>query len=91
MAKPKKKIVDTRSAKKKAKDAAFAKLPVAAVRSPLKFLNDIDGHWTIVDGQKVWERGHVARAAIKLSKRGDGPAVQSLARRAHIYATSAHA
>lgn len=77
-----KKTFDPRSAIKKAKDAAYAKLPPAIICKPLQFIRQR----TMVKvtnpatGHSHWANGPEFSRARNFADRGDGAAVQSMAR-----------
>ena len=82
MAKPKKNPVDTRSALKKLKDAAYASLPPALVLKPLKFIREKVGHEELKNGVKVWVDGEF----YFFIKNAPGGAIKRIAREmaAHV-------
>ena len=77
-----KKKLDPRSALKKKKDAAYAKLPAAIICKPLQFIRQR----TMVKvtdpatGHSHWANGPEFSRARVFADRGDGAAVSSMAR-----------
>ncbi len=82
-----KKKLDPRSAIKKAKDAAYAKLPAAIIFKPLRFIRDNTPRVNIKDplGNIVGYDDSVEyKAALRSAKFGAGASVQADARRLHL-------
>jgi len=75
--------IDPRSAAKKAKDAAFAKIPPAAIASPLQFIwsNTPKVAITSTDGKVLgYEPSPEYKRARVAAYRGNGALVKSIAR-----------
>ncbi|WP_019573421.1 hypothetical protein [Curvibacter lanceolatus] len=84
---PKTKI-DPRSAIKKAKDSAYAKLGPAKILKPLKFIREAVGVYVLIPGtgQKEWVDGTAYHEAKHNANSGRGAAVQTAARKLALVA-----
>lgn len=75
-----KKIIDTRSDRKKIKDNIFRNEKIAVIVCPLKYIKARNGSWINHPKEgKVWHDGKFYRAARLLAKHGDGLSVTQIA------------
>lgn len=71
--------VDTRSERKKAKDAKFQSEPTGLIEKPLKHIRERDGQW-VEDHKEGKVHGKLYAIARLAAKHGKGALVQKIAR-----------